>query len=323
MLPEFGLVGQDKLAKAHVLLVGAGGLGAVIVQYLAAAGIGKITLVDGDVVDISNLSRQICYGLSDVGKSKAKTLANSINERYQSEVVFPIDTFVDATNWPFVFAGDINLVIDGSDNFDTRYLVSDITKDRKIPLVSGALAQFESQVSVFNYQGNISYRDIFPEPSDEKGCAIGGVWTPLVGTTGMLMVNETLKILTEVGEVLYGKLMLYNAKNNQVNIIKVIREEGNKPHENTAEGRIDKQTLAIWQKNDEVLLVDVQEEYEHEENPLSDTNITVYTIPGVWQEMFEGISKKIVFTCPNGIRSKIAYQWLRDKVNACYYLTEH
>ncbi|MBE8721056.1 HesA/MoeB/ThiF family protein [Sphingobacterium pedocola] len=317
-LPEFGLVGQEKLQAAHVIVVGAGGLGNAVIPFLAAGGVGKITVIDDDCVSISNLARQTSFGYHDVGLFKSEILADKLNTQYQQQIVFPQKTRLTIANFREIVP-EADLLIDGSDNFETRYLLADISTDMRMPLISGALGAYEGQICVFAPSQRIGYRDIFPEPSDQQPCAITGVWSPLVGVVGSLMVSEAFKMIAGIGDSLAGKMMLIDSFTNQVQVIN-IQSDSTLSHSKLSAGKINFNTLMEWKEQEELLLVDVQEQHEHAENNLADLNISVYDLPRCWEAHLENESRKIVFICPNGIRSKIAYEWLKDKISRCYYV---
>lgn len=210
ILPEVGLPGQELLKTAKVLVVGAGGLGCPVLQYLAAAGVGVIGIADGDSVDISNLQRQVLYTTADVGKGKAETAAgkvSALNPNVQCDI-HPF--FIDNDNALDVI-GRYDIVVDGSDNFATRYLVNDACVILGKPMVSGAIYKFEGQVSVFNYKGGPTYRCLFPEApgaGESPNCAEIGVVATLPGIVGSIQANEVIKIITGIGVVLSGRLLV-------------------------------------------------------------------------------------------------------------------
>jgi adenylyltransferase/sulfurtransferase len=212
-MPEVGLDGQKKLKKSSVLIVGTGGLGSPVLMYLAAAGVGRIGIVDYDVVDFTNLQRQVIHGSSTIGVQKvvsARDRIADINPAVQ----------VDIYNEPFTsenalqISAPYDLIIDGTDNFPTRYLVNDVCVLTGKPNVYGSIFRFEGQVSVFWADKGPCYRCLFPEPPPPglvPSCAEGGVFGVLPGTIGTLQATETLKILLEIGDPLIGKLMFYDA----------------------------------------------------------------------------------------------------------------
>ncbi len=213
ILPEVGLEGQKKLKAASVLCIGTGGLGSPLLVYLAAAGVGRIGIVDFDIVDHSNLQRQIIHGTSWVGKPKIESAKNRILEINPHCQVDLYETRLSAEN-----ALDIlkpyDVVVDGTDNFPTRYLVNDACVLLNKPNVYGSIFRFEGQATVFNYEDGPNYRDLYPEPPPPglvPSCAEGGVLGVLPGIIGTIQATETVKIILGSGKTLNGRLLLYNA----------------------------------------------------------------------------------------------------------------
>jgi adenylyltransferase/sulfurtransferase len=213
LMPEVGLVGQKLLKAASVLLIGTGGLGSPAALYLAAAGVGRIGLVDYDVVDFSNLQRQVIHGTSNLGALKVESAR-------QRMLDLNPDIQVEVYNEPFTsenamrIAQDYDILLDGTDNFPTRYLVNDVCVLLGKPNVYGSIFRFDGQVSVFDARRGPCYRCLFPEPPPPglvPSCAEGGVLGVLPGTIGTLQATETLKLILGVGEPLIGRLLLYNA----------------------------------------------------------------------------------------------------------------
>ena len=217
IIPDVGMAGQKRLKNAKVLVVGAGGLGSPALLYLAAAGVGTLGIVEFDVVDSSNLQRQIIHGQSDVGRSKAESARDSVKETNPFVEVRLHETRLDSTNVLDIFR-DYDLILDGTDNFATRYLVNDAAVLLGKPYVWGSIFRFEGQASVFwedapNGQG-LNYRDLYPEPPPPgmvPSCAEGGVLGVLCASIGSIMVNEAIKLITGIGEPLLGRLMVYDA----------------------------------------------------------------------------------------------------------------
>jgi len=210
IIPEIGIIGQEKIKNSKVLVIGAGGLGCPVGQYLAAAGVGTIGIVDFDEVDESNLQRQILFTPEDIGKSKAEVAAQKLKKQ-NPNLQFTIYNlqFTSANSLDIIKNYDI--IVDGSDNFPTRYLVNDSCVILGKPLVSGSVFKFQGQVSVFNYKNGPTYRCLFPEPpnsDDVPNCTEIGVLGVLSGIIGTIMANETLKIILEIGKVLSGKLLV-------------------------------------------------------------------------------------------------------------------
>jgi adenylyltransferase/sulfurtransferase len=213
ILPEVGMAGQERLKRSKVLCVGTGGLGSPLLLYLAAAGVGRIGIVDFDVVDASNLQRQIIHGTSTVGKPKvesARARIHDVNPFVQVDVYEEPLTSENALR----ICADYDVIVDGTDNFPTRYLVNDACVLLGKPNVYGSIFRFEGQASVFNHAGGPNYRDLYPKPPPPglvPSCAEGGVLGVLPGIIGAIQANETLKILLGVGETLSGRLLLFDA----------------------------------------------------------------------------------------------------------------
>ncbi len=223
LIPEVGLEGQQKLKAASVLVIGTGGLGSPVAMYLAAAGVGRIGLVDYDVVDWSNLQRQVIHGISTIDQLKvesARARMLDINPEIQ----------VDVYNEPFTsenamrIAEPYDIIIDGTDNFPTRYLTNDVCVFQGKPNVYGSIFRFDGQVSVFYAKEGPCYRCLFPEPPPPglvPSCAEGGVLGVLPGTVGTLQATEALKLILGIGEPLIGKLLLYNALDMSFDFVKL------------------------------------------------------------------------------------------------------
>ncbi|GAA4353460.1 molybdopterin-synthase adenylyltransferase MoeB [Hymenobacter saemangeumensis] len=226
-LPEVGVAGQEKLRAARVLVVGAGGLGCPILQYLAAAGVGTLGIVDADTVALSNLQRQILYGPDDVGQPKAACAAHAL-ARLNPLVSCEVHAVRADLHTVRALVPAYDLVIDGSDNFPTRYLLNDACALFDKPLVSGAIYRFEGQVSVFNYQGGPTYRCLFPTPpgpDEAPDCNATGVLGVLPGLIGCVQATEALKVLLGIGEVLSGRLWVLDTLSFQSRTLKFRRRE--------------------------------------------------------------------------------------------------
>lgn len=238
LIPEVGLEGQQKLKASSVLVIGTGGLGSPVAMYLAAAGVGRIGLVDYDVVDFSNLQRQVIHGTSQIGNLKVESARQRLLD------INP-DIEVLTYNEPFTSANALriaegyDLIIDGTDNFPTRYLVNDVCVKLGIPNVYGSIFRFDGQVSVFNAGEDAPcYRCLFPEPPPPglvPSCAEGGVLGVLPGIIGSLQAAEGLKLLLGIGETLSGKLLLFNALDMRFDFVKLRKNPDcavcGKPHD--------------------------------------------------------------------------------------------
>jgi adenylyltransferase/sulfurtransferase len=213
IIPEVGMEGQQKLKAAKVLLIGAGGLGAPLGLYLAAAGVGRLGLVDFDVVDFTNLQRQVIHSTSDVGRKKLDSAAEKMQAINPHVTVVKHEVALSSENALDVLK-DYDIVVDGTDNFPTRYLVNDACVLLGKPNVYGSIFRFEGQSTVFAYEGGPCYRCLYPEPPPPglvPSCAEGGVLGILPGTIGLIQATETVKLILGIGEPLVGRLLLYDA----------------------------------------------------------------------------------------------------------------
>jgi molybdopterin/thiamine biosynthesis adenylyltransferase/rhodanese-related sulfurtransferase len=213
IVPEVGMEGQLKLKAAKVLLVGTGGLGAPLGLYLAAAGIGRIGLVDFDVVDFTNLQRQVIHFTKDVGRHKIDSAAEKMQAINPNVEIVKHEVALSSENAMEILK-DYDLVVDGTDNFPTRYLVNDACVLLGKPNVYGSIFRFEGQATVFGYEGGPCYRCLYPEPPPPglvPSCAEGGVLGILPGTIGLIQATETVKLILGIGEPLVGRLLLYDA----------------------------------------------------------------------------------------------------------------
>ena len=221
MLPEIGDAGQEKLKKAKVLVVGAGGLGCPVLQYIATAGVGTIGIVDFDKVEIHNLHRQILYTENQVGQAKATT-AKSVLESLNPLINIIVFEEKLTTENAVQIIQNFDVVVDGCDNFATRYLVNDTCVALGKTLVYGSILKYEGQLAVFNYKGSKNLRDLFPEPPNPKdvpNCNLNGVMGTLPGIIGTMMAHETLKLLMDL-PILKNELVLFNTLNWSFNKLK-------------------------------------------------------------------------------------------------------
>lgn len=228
MLPQFDVAGQLKLKNAHVLIIGAGGLGSPVALYLASAGIGKLTIVDFDEVDDSNLQRQIIHTTDSIGSAKVESAKRSL-------LAINPECNVNAVNQQFgeeiadELVGRADVVVDASDNFSTRFLVNQVAVRHKKVLVSGAAIRMEGQVSVFDFREseNPCYACLYPDLSEENmTCSENGVLSPLVGIIGSVQAAETIKVIAGMGQPLVGKLMLLDAMSMEWRTVKFRKDPG-------------------------------------------------------------------------------------------------
>lgn len=339
ILPEVGLEGQRKLKAGSVLIIGAGGLGSPLALYLAAAGIGRIGLVDFDVVDESNLQRQILHGTSDVGSPKLESARRRLADLNPGVTIEPHETRLDRTN-ALDLLRRYDVIADGTDNFATRYLVNDACVLLGKPNVYGSIFRFEGQASVFDARVGPCYRCLYPDPPPPglvPSCAEGGVLGVLPGVIGVIQGIETIKLILGLGESLVGRLMLFDALAMRFRELKLRKDPacpicgtnpsitelidyeqfcGLTPVEQAsveAEGwEIDAKELAAKRKRgDDFVLVDVREPHEFEIARLPDaTLIPLNALPARVHELDS--SREIVLHCHHGQRSMRALEFLRQ-----------
>jgi molybdopterin/thiamine biosynthesis adenylyltransferase/rhodanese-related sulfurtransferase len=226
LIPEIGEEGQLKLLDARVLLIGAGGLGSPASLYLAAAGIGTLGIVDADIVDETNLQRQIAHSLDTLGMPKVDSAKGAIERLNPDVEVVTYRERLTSENIDRILDDGWDIIVDGADNFPTRYLVNDASVWRGIPVVHGSIYRFEGQVTVFKPQDGPCYRCLFPEPPPPElapSCSEGGVLGVLPGIVGSLQTNEAIKLAAEIGDPLVGRLLLFDALATEFNEVKIER----------------------------------------------------------------------------------------------------
>ena len=320
ILSEIGLEGQQKLKSAHVLMIGAGGLGCPVLQYLAAAGVGNIGIVDDDSVDESNLQRQILYNSADLGLNKAEIAAKKIsllNPHIQIKA-FPFR--INQDNCAKMIS-NYDLIVDGSDNFATRYLVNDCCVQLGKILVFGSIFKFEGQVSVFNFNGGPTLRCIYPEAPlahEVPNCSEIGVLGVLPGIIGLYMASEVLKVILNIGDVLSGKLLVINSLDNTHNVFKFKRTVPEGIAHLSKQPVLDKITAddneILWEEYlanpENYFLVDVRESWEHEDENIGGINISYNEVTDHLDQLLT--QKNILFYCETGQRSKVAVTLLKQ-----------
>jgi adenylyltransferase/sulfurtransferase len=338
IIPDVAMDGQKRLKNAKVLCVGAGGLGSPALMYLAAAGVGTLGIIDFDVVDESNLQRQIIHGQSDVGRPKAVSAKESVAEiNPLVEVVLHQDR-LDSSNAMQIFAG-YDLIIDGTDNFATRYLVNDACVLLNKPYVWGSIYRFDGQASVFWSEHGPCYRCLYPEPPPPgmvPSCAEGGVLGVLCASIGSIQVNEAIKVVTGIGEPLVGRLMIYDALEMTYRSVKVRKDPecalcGKNPTiselidyeafcgavsdeamQAAADATITAGELnAMQQRGDNIYLVDVREPAEWEIVKIPGAVlIPKGDLPAKLAELPQ--DKPVVLYCKSGVRSAESLALLKD-----------
>jgi molybdopterin/thiamine biosynthesis adenylyltransferase/rhodanese-related sulfurtransferase len=227
LIPEVGVEGQQRLLETSILLIGAGGLGSPAALYLAAAGVGRIGIVDDDRVDASNLQRQVLHSTTELGESKAESARETIQELNPDVEVVTYEERLTSENVDRILADDWELVVDGADNFPTRYLLNDASVWHELPVVHGSIYRFEGQTTVFKPFAGPCYRCLFPQPPPPElapSCAEGGVLGVLPGVIGSLQANEALKLALDIGEPLIGRLLLFDALTTSFSEVTVRRD---------------------------------------------------------------------------------------------------
>lgn len=208
IVEQIGIEGQKKLKRANVLVVGAGGLGGVVLQYLVCAGIGTVGIIDYDKVDISNLNRQILFREEDLGKNKSETAKNTLKKLNSNTTINYFNEKLSSENALKIFP-EYNIIVDATDNIPSRYIIDDTCKKTNKPFVHGSICGFEGQISVFNYKGSPSYRDLFPsEKNYNKKIGVIGF---IPGIIGAMQANEVIKIILNIGSISSNKIIIFNA----------------------------------------------------------------------------------------------------------------
>ena len=338
IMPEVGMEGQLKLKNAKVALIGTGGLGAPLGLYLSAAGIGRIGLVDFDVVDFTNLQRQVIHGTKDVGKKKLESAAETMLDINPYLQIDKHETALTSENALGILK-DYDIVVDGTDNFPTRYLVNDACVLLGKPNVYGSIFRFEGQATVFAYEGGPCYRCLYPEPPPAglvPSCAEGGVLGILPGTIGLIQATETVKLILGVGEPLVGRLLLYDALAMRFRELKLRKNPEcpvcgehptihelidyqefcgipNQPHQPAAtEGDIDPtEVKAKIDRGEPFVLIDVREPHEHQICNIPYARlIPLGDLPKRVNELDS--ADEIIAHCKSGMRSAKAVDFLKQ-----------
>jgi sulfur-carrier protein adenylyltransferase/sulfurtransferase len=337
ILPEVGVEGQLKLKRAKVAMIGAGGLGAPLGLYLAAAGVGRIGIVDFDVVDASNLQRQVIHGTGDIGRKKLDSAADRMRDINPHIAIDKFDAGLTSEN-ALEILKDYDLVVDGTDNFPTRYLVNDACVLLKKPNVYGSIFRFEGQATVFAYEDGPCYRCLYPEPPPPglvPSCAEGGVLGILPGVIGLIQATEAVKIILGVGETLKNRLLLYDALGMKFRELKLRRDADcpvcgdhptvtklidyqefcgvrpMTPQAVTADDAIDVLELkGKIERGDDFVLLDVREPHEYEIARIPGARlIPLGELPKRVNEL--DVEADIVAQCRSGARSQRAVDFLK------------
>jgi len=319
-LPGFGEAAQQLLYNAKVLIVGAGGLGCPAAQYLTAAGIGTLGIADNDVVSTSNLHRQILFTPGDEGKKKATVAAERLQQQNPGIKIIPHDVRVTSTN-VVALIGQYDIVVDCTDNFETRYLLNDACVLSGIPVVYGAIYQFEGQVAVWNIQyadgtSSPNYRDLFPQVNATQipDCAEGGVIPSLAGIIGCMQANEVIKHITQTGEVLTGKVLIFDAQTIQSRVIKIGTVTKTNISALVPTTNIPTMTVAEVKQglqNNTLELLDIRTDQERDEIDIGGEHIEADELQDNWDHINNGSTK--VLYCSSGKRSAEAVKMIKQK----------
>ncbi|NQY06489.1 MAG: molybdopterin-synthase adenylyltransferase MoeB [Flavobacteriaceae bacterium] len=323
ILEGVGEAGQLKLKQAKVLVIGAGGLGCPILQYLTAAGVGTIGVVDHDVVDQSNLQRQVLYGINDIGVYKVDAAISRLAKLNPFVQFVGYKERLDKNNALDIMK-QYDIVVDGSDNFPTRYLVNDTSLIAGKPLVFGSIFKFEGQVSVFNYKNGPSYRCLFPNPPKDNqvpNCSEIGVLGVLPGIIGSFQANETLKIILEQEEVLSGKLLMLDALSMAIHKFNINKTEALAINTLLDDydffcgiSQVNTITYNELREHEDLYeLLDVRTSEERATFHIGGYHIPLHELETRFQEI--ETNKPIVVYCKSGMRSKKAIDLLSEKLN--------
>ncbi|WP_186757877.1 ThiF family adenylyltransferase [Echinicola salinicaeni] len=324
-LPGFGKEKQERLLASKVLVIGAGGLGCPVLQYLVAAGVGTIGIVDGDKVEISNLQRQVLFGDNDIGAFKSLSAKAKLSAQNPDISIFTYEEFLNVDNALKIMSG-YDVVVDGTDNFESRYLINDAAVILGIPVVFGSILEFEGQVSVFNYgEDGPTYRCLFPEPPyplDAPNCSEIGVIGVLPGLIGTLQANEVIKILTGIGEPLSGKLLITNALTNSQCVMRYTLIKENKEIDKLESkdyaceieaGLVEIEAVDFikselyWSTR----IVDVRSETEFSNFNRGGINIPLQMLPEKVVELKS--MDRVLLLCQSGQRSDKALKYLKEQ----------
>ena len=336
-LPEVGIEGQKKIKSAKVLVVGAGGLGSPVSLYLAAAGVGTIGMVDFDVVDESNLQRQVLFGMEQIGKSKLQSAKDRLENLNPYTDFILHETALSSENALEIIA-DYDMVVDGTDNFPTRYLVNDACVILNKPNVYGSIYRFDGQISVFNYDGGPCYRCLYPSPPPPNlvpSCAEGGVLGVLPGIIGTMQANEALKLILNIGEPMVGRFLLFDALSFEFSELNIQKNDacvvcGENPsitklidykqfcgvesvNEKVTYTELDVEKLQdLLQNGSAPIIIDVREDFELEISKIDGAiHIPMNQVPKRVEELSP--ENEYVIMCRTGVRSAQICEFLANQ----------
>lgn len=325
-LPDFDEASQLRLKNSSVIVIGAGGLGCPVLQYLAAAGIGKLATLDSDVVTLSNLQRQILFTEEDIGKPKATVAAKRLAAINSSIAIHPMVDRITSSNAMKICA-EVDVIVDCTDNFATRYLINDLAILLGVPFVYGSVFRYEGHVGVFNYQGGTTYRDLFPNPpapGTVVSCEEGGVLGAITGVIGSLQANEVIKVLLQKRDILNGKLLVIDLQTLDIQFV-IVKDQNERKKithlidyehfcntKTTLDHAMKEVTVqelkSMMDAKSEFQLIDVREPHEFDICNLNGELIPQAEIPHNVDKISK--DKKVIIHCRSGARSGNMVQWL-------------
>ncbi|MGB0423461.1 MAG: ThiF family adenylyltransferase [Flavobacteriales bacterium] len=322
-LSGFGLSAQANLKKSRVLVVGAGGLGSPVLLFLASAGVGSISIVDHDLVDRSNLQRQVLFQEADIGLPKAEVAANKLHAMNSNIQIKHFSVKLDANNASELFS-NVDVVVDATDNFETRYLIDELCAEKGIPMVYGSVFRFEGQVSVFNQlhedgSRGPRYIDFHPEAPPEglvPNCATDGVLGSVAGTIGVFQATEVIKLITGVGETLSGKMLVYDLLNHEQHLIKLQKNSTSSKSSNETTSKMSIKEVSVQElktlmdEGKSFQLIDVREPFEYEQAEMGGELIPLNQIPESADKIAK--DKQVIIHCRSGKRSADAVAYLQQ-----------
>lgn len=317
-LPGFGVDAQARLAASRVLVIGAGGLGSSVIPALAAAGVGTIGIVDNDTVETSNLHRQLIHGVADVGRSKVQSARDTVAALNPATRVIPIDARITAANAMDIVA-PFDLIIDGSDNFPTRYLADDVGTLAKVPVVWGAVSQYGGQAGLSWAARGPTYRDLFPvppAPGSVLSCEMGGVLPTVVATIASLMATEAIKVIVGIGTPALGTVTTYDALTGSFRLLSYARDPAAPPITELIDydlfcGLVSVTPAELAARTGDFTLLDVREPWEAEIATLDGAVlIPLGVLPGALSSL--DTARPVVVYCHHGVRSASARSLLAE-----------
>ena len=310
-LPQVGMVGQEKLKRARVLVVGAGGLGSAVLPYLASSGIGTIGIIDGDTIAFSNLHRQLLFSESEIGQSKAIVAAKKLSSQFPGIAINPYNAFLSGENALDLFR-DYDIVVDATDSIDIRYLINDACLVTEKPFIHAAIYRFQFQIAVFNVEGSGTYRCLYPKaPTSTQSCEEAGVMPSTVALAGLYQANEVFKYVLQIGELQINSLLMIDTLSNSQNQFSF--KKRNQEHISRSffeDNYTSIPHLALNETQKDGFFLDVRGEEEYPPIELeSGKQIPVVILENQIEQIPK--DKPVYIFCQSGIRSKQAYSILK------------